>query len=364
MGALGRGEASNCTNPKLDVFMRLGGVLVDIYSLEFEIYEKVSTPSTPVKVFPSSGRQAVVVGTDCPVGERLSTGHYVATYSVPNTALVGTHEIRWYFRLTATTAEQEFREEFEVLPVLLPSSGAYCTVQEFRDEGVPDASTPGGYSDDVIQRKILRFSRLVDRFTQRWFEPRNLTFKLDGTSSPSLLLEHPIISVNSVTVEETGSIDATSIVVYNRHLSQNLLNPDDRENPRIEIVQPLSDDLLFKIGLRVFPAGQQNIEVDGVFGYTAYDGSSTGKTPDDICEVVKLLVMRDLPKKWSQKEAADDATNAWRVRQLRTRDQSITYADPGAGGSGGVRGQGAFTGDPTIDSILAMYAAPPRLRSV
>jgi len=355
MPSLGRGEASTCGNPKLDIFMRLGGALVDVNSLEFQIFEKITNPLVPVQVYPAVGRAAVDIANDCPTGHRLGTGHYVAEYTVPTAAPTGTYEVRWFFNLTATTPEQEFREEFEVLPGAVASSGgAYTTIQAMRDEGVPAT-----VSDERLMRLIFEASDYIDKVTGRWFEPRTAVYTFDGSQTVSMLLEQPIIAVSSVSVD--GVAFATSdIIVYNRHISEGLRNPDDRENPKVELNQPLDDDLLFKIGLKVFPRGQLNISIDGVFGYTDYDGSATGVTPALIENACKRLVIRGLTPLYDA-DPTDLASSAHRITELRTRDQWIRYGDPNRLG---LAAPGPFTGDREIDNILLMFRRPPLVRAV
>ncbi len=102
-----------------------------------------------------------------------------------------------------------------------------------------------------------------------------------------------------------------------------------------------------------FPAGVQNVTVRGVWGYTDFDGSPLGKTPDLIAHASKLLTMRELPGMANIAER-DDARNRHRITSERTRDQSYTRsADP----------ETPFTGDRAIDDILLLYRAPLRLGS-
>jgi hypothetical protein len=340
--------------------MRLGGNLVDIFSLEFQVLEKITNPAVPIQTFPPSGRQTVAIGLDCPVGDRLGVGHYVARYTVPTAAPTGTYELRWFYKLTPSTPEQEFREEFEVLPFAVASGGgAYTTIACMRQEGVPETGT-GAVADGALLKKIIDASSYVDKITGRWFEPRTRTYTLDGSGTVSMLLQHPIIALGTVAIE--GVAFATSdIIVYNRHISQGLDDPDDRENPKFELNQPLEDDLLFKIGLKHFPRGQLNMSIDGVFGYTDYDGTSTGITPPLIEQAVKRLVVRQLGLLASGDGTTDLAMSGHKITELRTRDQWIRYGDPNRLG---LAAPGPFTGDREIDNILLMYRRPPRIRAV
>lgn len=346
MPAMGLGETSNCANPKLDIYTKLGGAFVDVSSLEFEIYEKVTTPTVPIKVFPPSGRAAPDITNDCPTGERLSAGHYVGTYTVPVTALTGTYEVRWYFKLTPSTPEQTFREEFEVLPVAGAIDGLYSTILKMREEGVPAT-----ISDERIVMAISMASAYIDKYTGRFFNPRNKTFMLDGTGTPRLLLEQPIISLTQLLLGPDlgpdSAVDLSSLQVYNRHITANLLHPDDRENPKIEL------------GTN-FPRGHQNIQLDGIFGYTDPDGSPSGSTPLAITYACNLIANEMLPKVFST-DVTDSVQMSSGLIELRTRDQWVRFAEPNKRGA---QAPGPFFGDRRIDNVLMSYRRPPLLRSV
>jgi len=243
MPALARGQASDCSSPELDLFTKVNGVSADIYSLEFQVFEDVTVPGTPAQVYPVTpgGRSTVNVGALCPTGHKLDTGHYVAEYTPELTEPIGTHQIRWFFRLTDTSLEQQFIEEFEVLAeVVGGATSGYCSVQDLRDEGVP-----ASVADDArLQTIIARASKMVDLYTGQWFEPRTLTLTLNGRNSPTIFLGSPIISVSSLRVDELDLL-SDEYVIYNRHLTEQLLSPDDRENPRIELEQPREGTILY-----------------------------------------------------------------------------------------------------------------------
>lgn len=356
MPALSRSQASNCANPVLDLFIAVSGVLTDLSQLEFQVFEKVTGP-TPVQVYPPSGRQAVNVTDPCPAGQRIGTGHYVAVYTPPPTEPLGTHELRWFFRLTPTSPEQSFIEEFEVLASPLPATSiGYCTLQDLRNEGVPLT-----YSDDRCLRAIDLASRDVDRYTGRFFEPRELTVTLDGEDGACLFFEHPIIAVAAVALDGEP-VDPADFVIYNRHLTENLLDPDDRANPRIEVYQPRPESIYWREmrGRGVWPRGQRNVSVEGVFGYTEFDGSSQGRTPAAIRYATTLMSMRYLGGAWA---AFQNPTPVGGIKSIKTRDQQIDYGDPHAA-SVGRQGIGPLTGDPAIDRILLQHRRPIRLALV
>lgn len=369
MPALARLQASDCDYPELDIFTRVNGVLTDVYSLEFVIDEDVTTPGSPIQVYPPSGRQTVDLAL-CPTGDKLSTGRYVAVWTPAVTEPIGTHLVRWFFKLTAASPEQTFCEEFEVLPeVTASTSTGYATIGELRAEGVTVAQA----DDARLQVLITRASRMIDRYTGRWFEPRSKVFLIDGTGARGLLLGPPIISISQVRLlaRDLGvsiqDLDLADVRIYNRHLTQELLDPDDRESPKLEFLSfderyerdPVYGRVRDLFHPQYWPLGTQNVEITGIFGYTDPDGSPTGRTPEMITYACMLMVIRDLPQLASQRGV--DARRAFAVTEYKTRDQSVKYASPDKLGSQGV---GAFTGDPTIDNILAMYTRPPELGAV
>ena len=364
MAALARGQSSDCANPALDLFTQVNGVLVDVAALAFQVYD-VSDPAkrlAPVQVYPAApgARAPVALDALCPAGDKLSTGHFVARWTPPLDAALGTHEVRWFFRLTQASPEQTFREEFEVLVEVAGFSGTgYAFVSDLRAEGV----TPADASDARLQQLIALASRYVERITARFFEPRIQEITLDGTGGRTLPLGHPIIGVEGVFIDSSPftpgdlPVDSSIYRVYNRHLTQGLFLPDDRDNPKLEFVHgsDLAGVRFESIGgtglaSLVWPHGQQNVTVRGVFGYTEGDGSPTGRTPELIRHATKLLVMRDLPLLGSV-DQREDARRRFRLTSERTRDQSYTLE--------ALRLHGAFTGDPEIDNILVAFVRPP-----
>lgn len=360
-----RGELVDGGNAKLEVFFTdsaAGGGLIDVNTLEFTISERESSPPTLTQTFPATGRQTVDVTALFPTGDKLGTGHYAARYTVPITQVLGEHVIKWFYKVTPTSPEKCFAEEFQVEAALsTPVGGAYCSIADIRDEGVPVAD----FSDSVVQNRILRVSRLVDMYTGRFFEPRSLQYTVSGQQSRVLFLDHPIISLTQLSIDGVV-IAPVDLIVFNRHISESLVHPDDRENPRIELLQPVTGDLLFAIGIKVIPRGQLNILIDGVFGYTDPDGSPQGATPELICHAVKLMVMRELHPMFTGQDERASFGRSYAIKRLKTRDQEIEYADPaavaGAGGRG-VTGIGPFTGDPEIDAILMRYRRPMHIGS-
>lgn len=361
MPALARGQASDCQNPVLDLFTQVNGVLTDVAGLEFQIFD-VSDPvkqQTPVQVHPATvgQRAAVDVSNLCPTGDKLSTGHFVARYTPPVSQALGTHEVRWFFKLTSSSPEQSFKEEFEVLAEVVGTGQlAYCPLQDLRDEGF---TTPQ-VSDARLAHLIELASRYIDSVTERFFEPRQQTLELDGRGGADLLLDEPVIAVEEIEILDqgiggvpvTGIVDPSSYRVYNRHLTQRLAKPDDRDNPKISFLRNgIEPRPLLSRGF-FFPRGVQNIRLNGLFGYTEADGTPTGRTPLLIRDVCKRLVVRELPL-LSEAGKREDAQKRWRLIEEKTRDQSYKLDK--------LVLRGAFTGDPQIDNVLVQFKRPAEL---
>ena len=72
----------------------------------------------------------------------------------------------------------------------------YATVTELRNEGVTEAQA----SDPRLERLIDEASRLIDRATGWFFEPRPMTLLLDGRGTPSVEPPVPPIRLDQVLV--------------------------------------------------------------------------------------------------------------------------------------------------------------------
>jgi len=367
MPALARGQASGPANPVLDLFTQVNGNLIDVEMLEFQIFD-TSDPEkhqNPVQVFPAAigARAPANAAVLAPDGDKLSTGHFVARWTSPVDESIGTHEIRWFFRLTPATPEQTFREEFEILAEVAGfSQTGYALVSDLREEGVTTADA----TDARLERLIALASRYIDRVTGRFFEPRSITLTVDGSGGRIQLLGPPIIGISSVKMfvgmfAEFGVLPVipSFFRIYNRHLTQGLLIPDDRDDPKLEFFH--WSDLLgvhatpaghLGLGSLVWLPGVQNVVIDGVFGYTDPDGSPTGKTPELIRHVTKLLVLREMPR-MTDVTRREEKQKRWRLVSERTRDQGYNLE--------ALKLHGSFTGDPEIDNILVSYMRPPDL---
>lgn len=244
----------------------------------------------------------------------------------------------------------------------------YATVQQMRDEGVTIAQA----SDPQLTAKIARCSQMIERWTGRWFYPKSLLLLIDGKGKDILQLGPPIISIDEVKILGQGSLYITSsdevvaldeVRVYNRHLTEQLQDPDDRNNPKVQWLtfQDLGRRMPEVVPIAIFPRGVQNIQVTGTFGYTDYDGTPNGKTPDLINVACMMMVVMDLAPLVDM-DSRFEAMMRGRLTALRTRDQSISWAATanlrplGTGGN--------WTGNPQVDGIIASFRRPPTLGAV
>jgi len=229
---------------------------------------------------------------------------------------------------------------FVVTTTGVPKIG-YITVQDLRDEGLTDTVK---YTDAMLNKRIAYWSRQIESWLGRWFEPRSMIIDVDGQGSWELQLDFPIVQVQKVTlldqefpITEVYTYELADLVVYNRHITQGLIQPDDREDPRI--------------GNIYFPKGRLNVRLQGVFGYT----NTVGATPVEIERVVTLLVLRDKEGLASPKRNSSLLSGlAGVVLEERTDDHSYKIGAP-------TRSMGTlsyYTGDPEIDQILMTYRRP------
>lgn len=274
----------------------------------------------------------------------------------------------WAYFNSATLAEGSRSEAIQGED----SGGLYASVQDLRDEGVTETML----SDDRALAKLMTWSQAIELWTGQWFEPRERVYTLDGDGGTVQRVGHPIIQVDGVELItgrgvsgwSVDTYDLEDLIVYNRHLTQGLLRPDDRLRPRLEVADV--EGVFTALSLANFPRGRANIRIIGWFGWTELQpgdpvgemavGSqiplSYGSTPRLIQLLTLLLVVRDQAQ-LADLESREDWTARWRLLEEKTRDQSYKLAPL----DGGARGQaGAWTGDPAIDAIIASYRAGSR----
>lgn len=345
--------SSNYDNPVLDIYIRKNGALIDPYSLEYIIYDTsdASKQITPEQVYPSTGRATVDLDT-YPAGQKLSTGRFFATWTVPAAEPVGSHRIEWFFKETSTGPENTFSEEFEVFAEEIETVATYIEVQDIRDVGI-DSSIA---SDAEVLAKIKIAQQFIERATRQWFAPRDVTFKVDGNNSDTLFFSVPIISVDYLKINNsTDELSADLYTVYN-----GIEYPDDRKNPKICLNREggsiFSRPSPYDAPM-VFRKGRQNQEVSGTFGYIEANGS----TPELIKRAVLKLTVQNLTlpvyvAEGSVPPAAPPAPSSGQVMREITDGHSIQYtfvkfSDVRSGLSG-------VTPDREVLDIIRLYKAP------
>jgi hypothetical protein len=394
MPDLVRGEANDNANPRVlfawqpggvnDNNVSQGGFFQPITSLSFRILDPTGAEYV--------GSTVVDVNDDDNVVDRTDEGGKGRVFILPFTIAGGQAVGQWTAEVTfiadptdgAAWPSQTITFPFRVLDEAHPFvDGSYAQVQDMLDNGFPLGSPapPGGFSFTDAARALERATALVDRITSRYFEARYREYDLDGKGGPAIQTEHAIVGLTDVAFTFTTftpadlPIETGDLRVYNRHIRQQLLEPDDRNDPRIEFLrtpnfrfpraQVLGEvDLLSSfIG---FTESQQNVKCRGIWGYTDPDGSPFGKTPELIVEATLRIAASKIQPLWSAIGGAGStigSTAAGPILEEKTLDQQVKFADVASSNAANNAYVGNFTGDPAIDQILAMYMAPPKYRS-
>jgi len=225
-----------------------------------------------------------------------------------------------------------------------------------RREGVSSADVGNTRLDIILELA----SRYIDTFTGQWFEPRQASYVMDGRGHRTIYFEVPVIEVTSIKEvdaqgNEKQTFDPAGYLVYNRHVRLNQQDPDDRENSKVERVNPTDPWDVRLYGQAWWPRGQQNVQVDGWFGYTDYDSTDPhGQTPPLIERACVLLALRECWERWGQEGESEEARFRSRLKSEKTRDQSYQLGGVATSLADALAG-GRLTGDPEIDSILIEF---------
>lgn len=364
MRGLAKGEACVSTNPVLQLFTRQGELLTDPVAGTFKIDEVLQPGGSVVSKVASTPLDL----TDAPAGHRLGPGRFFIPTGDTSSWNLGTHRVTCTYQMEAAGRTYVQVIYFEMLDNARYASGqsyvGYATTFDLYDAGFFAFSAA---APETLHPHIERESKRVENLTDRYFEPRYRVYKLDGNQSQALFIEEAIIAVEKVeAVSRSPNSSSASVELYdsdgyrvfNRHLD-GVLNPDDRYNPKITVVE--SHEILGVSGYGgdfTWPFGRQNIQVTGCFGFTDpdYDGDGTtiGTTPKELVQVIGTLVTRFL----ANNDLSDLSTwNPGMVRSYKTRDQAISFY----GASGSVSYTGGLTGDAMLDQLLQRFVKPARL---
>jgi len=344
-------ETVNCSNPLLQFNYHVNGILTNVYELKFTIQD-IQNSTERVSL-------TTVTLTDCASGgDRLGTGRYVAQVeaTVANGWEIGTHEITWSYKPESGDDTVTWKQRFEVL-----SNDVYATGRGYRayadTSGLMKNSSLHSCNISDIQEALQTVTEQIEGYTGRFFDPTYINTQYNGVKGGALPLDNPIIGVSEVAlvtgnvVGDETEVDLNDVLVYNRHLTDGLNSPDDRENPRLEYKALVGESWRTGEYLRYYwPAGRQNIRVAGVFGYTEYNGTPVGKRPRLLEKAAGIMTLREM----SDPLGVDPFTSQpGRIRSARTRDQAVTFAGATDGGIG------ELTGDRIVDDILMKFRRPP-----
>lgn len=308
----------------------------DFWSVEKEEAGPVYTPIAPMTAFPPLAKDVT---------------QYVFTYSTTDVAVIPTIRARAYRSSDSTY-------DATSIPVTVSLAG-YCTIQDVRDQGY----TAVLYPDADVQKAIGDATALIDRVTRQWFEPRFKRVMMDAKKLDQLFLQVPIVAVMRMEIDEVA-MEMDEFLIYNRHLTHGIVNPDDRADPRVTWGQARSNlDIRRLYGGGRFEQARKSVMLSGVFGYTEHGpGDYIGETakgsqvpisyggpPIPIQKAALRLTIRY----FQPLDQGDDISKASRVIEEKTRDQSYKLSTPSEqDGSYGI------TGDIEVDKILMMYPAP------
>ena len=224
---------------------------------------------------------------------------------------------------------------------------SYATLQDARDEGI----TPAMASDSRVLSLLEEVSIAIDGFCGWHFDARARTLVLDGSGTQTLDLPVPSIEITSLVVDgDEYSLDPEELFVRGAPVEAG----GDFYNPYLQRVGSTTrSERLRRGGSSRFPFGRSNISISGTFGFTEEDGSAEGRVPLAIRRAALMMIV---PLVGPIAGSDPFGAQAWRVKSIKTFDQSVTFSDKFGGNTG--EDGGEYTGDPAIDSILSRYARP------
>jgi hypothetical protein len=253
----------------------------------------------------------------------------------------------------------------------------------------------------TVLREVIMASREIERYTNRFFYPKWIELRVNGSGSYVLALHHPIISLTQLHIRGEGGsfrslnygfglVQPSLYVVDNRHIryrkafdptsptrpdgfldapgdgSGGIINPDDREAPQIRFrvhnetvlgrpnyryrVFSYSRHELYRLRWIGFVRGNQNILLRGFFGYTEEDVS----TPAPIRRVGEHMARREGIMRWGEPEEIEQE----RVRHKTIMEKTDTHLWMGEAKD---RLAGPYTGDWEIDRVLVQYRRPAEI---
>jgi hypothetical protein len=230
----------------------------------------------------------------------------------------------------------------------------YITAAFLRDP--PYNLSVTDYPDPVVEAAILVWQQALERVCRQWFEPRAAVVRLDGTNSDTLHFAVPIITCNSLKINDDSDALGTDFYeVYNNRTGW----PDDRRNPRIKLRRGRDGDI-FTRGASLsqrFLKGRRNQIIDGVWGFTEDDDT----TPALIQRALALLVIEKvthpaMPS--ATPPAVPPAVPTGLLIEEETDDHRMRWSQPGGSTQARAAGLLGLTNDPEVLRIISLYKAP------
>jgi len=325
------------------------GRLVDANKVEFTIH----TEDGATQKFPATGR------ADVTTAGKLSTGRYWV-YDTDNTQAFNPntspaaaldintrYRITWYWTETATSAEQSMVQYFDVVAnnTGLPFF-QYATIVDYRRAGVTETDL----SDEKINILTNIWQNLVDRFTRQFFCPRCLTLWCDGRGAQALMLDIPIIGLESVRVnDETANLD-------NDLWCANTIfhHPRGDQNPHVSFQQDASRNIYAAPQITgpgtSFAYGGKNQRLIGMFGNI---DQYTLQTPALITHaLVKLILYHGEDLAVGAASSSIGPAGPLTVEKTDRHERHYAWPSKGPGMSYKI------FGDPEVTEILTMYKGP------
>jgi len=353
MPALAREQAN--TPSILNWFITVNGTLTDAYEVGFQIWD-ISGGLPGIQRFPVTPDAWETV-TD--TAGAFTVGSYYA-YDVAEargwmpglTEPIGTHRIKWRWKITLPAPYQSEAEDFEVLVQSAGSTAdTYINVDDIRAEGLLEAD----YSDVQVLSYIETWQAFLERACRQWFVPKAMILEVDGNDSDTLFFGVPIISVEYLKIN--GGVDEVNPLLYRVYSGRNPMQ-DDRRNPKISLtrssewVDIYTAPLVY--GEPRFRKGRMNQVVKGIFGFTESDGS----TPKLIQRALTKVVIEKLTTPiYGGASGVAVPPIISSVLEEKTDGHSIKYgsAVPFKDRKLGLSG---MTADPEVLDIIKLYKAP------
>ena len=210
---------------------------------------------------------------------------------------------------------------------------AYITYSDLIDENLPVS-----YDETLVESRIQFAQQLIEKVTQKFFEPVSTVLSFDGNGDDDLDLPMPLISFSKVEFR-SGPGNFLDVPVSNFHNYNSFFNQD---SPRIAIIEFSSLAAVdFGMDASCFPMGNGNIRITGEWGYL----DRSGNTPSDIIMATKLLTM----------DFINNVGDLSMREDLERRNLAEEEVDGHRWESHEKISGGKFTGNKEVDQILARY---------